>query len=113
MSYPVFHIIHIFSVLLLVGLTFGAFAAPDPDRRKKTLMFTGILSMVVLITGLGLMGILHVDKHGWIGIKILSWLVLSALAGLSFRFKDKIDLLQKVAIIVIAIAVIVVSTKPF
>jgi len=41
------HIFHISSVLLLIGATFYAFAAP-PETRKRVAIFSGIAALLVL-----------------------------------------------------------------
>ena len=53
--YSGFLIVHIVSLVLLAGVTFAALAAPQPDRRKFSLMWSGILGVVMLVTGFGLL----------------------------------------------------------
>lgn len=80
-----FYVIHVFSVICLLGTTCSVAAAPIPSRRKKSLMLSGIASLAVFITGFGLAGIL---KHGfpiWFIVKLLCWLTISGIVGMFFR----------------------------
>jgi len=107
MNIQIYQVMHVLSAILLTAVTFQAFAAPTPERRKRTLMFSGILSVLVLIGGFGLMaklGLKFGDNH-WLFVKITSWLVVSAMAGIAFRAPGKIRLLSLVTIIAVAAAV--------
>ncbi len=88
MSPTFYHIIHVFSLIVLTGGAFYAFAGP-PETRKKVMIFTGIASLLMLISGVGLMHKLGIAWVGWPLVKIVSWLGLSALAGIGYRKRDK------------------------
>lgn len=115
MSLQVYQLLHLISVMLLVGTTFAAFANPDPAHRKSTLMWSGILSFLVLLGGFGLKAKVGYDLGwpGWLIVKIVCWLVLSALAGIAFRKPANVGALRMIAILTIAGAVAMVYLRPF
>ncbi len=113
MSYSLFHIIHISFLFVLVGTLFAAFAAPQPENRKRCLMWSGISSLVVLVAGLGLMGIMKIGMPPWLWVKLVCWLLLSALAGIAFRKPEKVKQLLMCSLVLIVLAVFMVSVKPF
>ncbi|MEM8714068.1 MAG: hypothetical protein AAGG01_24250 [Planctomycetota bacterium] len=106
MSATTYHIIHVLSAFLLTALTFGAFAAPNPETRKRTLALTGILSLVMLVGGFGLLARLSYSAASpWVIVKIVCWLGLSALSGIAYRKPDKTGLLSLIATVLVATAV--------
>jgi hypothetical protein len=110
---PVFYsILHVFSVLMLTGLTFYAFAGA-PETRKRTLALSGIASLLALIAGFGLQAKLSVGFPGWLIVKLVCWLGLSALAGIGYRRRGAAGGLAAVAVILAFIAVVMVYLKPF
>ena len=113
MNYQVFHVLHLFSVFCLVGLTFQAVANPDPARRKKTLMWAGIASLGALLGGFGLLAFLAVGFPKWAIVKRLCWLLLSGIAGMVYRMREKANFFCWLATGLIATAVLMVSYKPF
>lgn len=108
-----YSILHVASAMLLVGVTFQAFAAPTPERRKMSLMFSGILSIIMLIGGFGLLAKLHLGFPVWIIIKLLCWLGLSAMAGIAFRRPGQVGNLSRISIGLIVIALLMVYLRPF
>lgn len=109
----ILHLLHVSAALVLMGYTFYAFAAP-PETKKKTLMWAGIASLVMLLTGLRMwQGLFHFAAYGWIFVKIVCWLGLSALAGIGYRRRDKAGLLAGLAILFVVIAVTMVYLQPF
>jgi hypothetical protein len=113
MNYQLFLFLHVTSVLLLSGVTFAAFAAPDPESRRTYLMRSGTLSLLVFLTGFGAMGMMGLGFPGWAVVKVVCWLVLSALTGMAFRMSGQIPMLATVAVVAIAVAVAMVTYKPF
>jgi hypothetical protein len=114
MSITFYHILHVLSVLVLTGFTFYAFAAPA-ETRKKVLIVTGIASLVIFITGFGLITKLLGAGSGmwplWAILKLVAWLGLSALAGLGYRRRAKVPVFMAVAVALIFLAVYSVYTK--
>ena len=49
MNIQLYQIAHIFAVVMLTAVVFGALAAPHPEHRKRAMMWSGILAL-----GLGL-----------------------------------------------------------
>ncbi len=108
-----FQILHVLGVLILFGSTFAAFANPLPVLKRKVLAVSGIASLVVLIAGFGLAGLLKYGFPGWIIIKIVCWLGLSAMAGIAYRQPKKIPLLAVLSLALVATAIVMVYLRPF
>ena len=113
MNYQLFQVLHLTSVLLLSGVTFAAFAAPHPDNRRTYLMMSGVLSLLVFLTGFGTMGMMELGMPGWAMVKVVCWLALSGLTGMAFRMTGQIRMLATVAVVAIVVAVAMVTYKPF
>jgi len=112
MSPTIYYILHVTAVLVLTGYTFYAFAAA-PETRKRVMMITGIASLLALVGGFGLQAKLGYGFHGWIIVKIVCWLGLSALAGLGYRRRGTAGALAAAALLFAFVAVVMVYTKPF
>lgn len=107
------HVIHVAAALVLVGYTFYAFAAP-PETRKRVLIWTGGASLAMLLTGVRMwQGIYAFAPAGWLIVKIVCWLGLSALAGIAYRRREQAGMLAWVAIVLAVIALVMVYAKPF
>ena len=109
MNNQLFLLLHVTSVILLSGVTFAAFAAPQSENRRPSLMMSGVLSLLVFLTGFGILG---GAPPGWAMVQVVCWLVLSGLTGMAFRRTGRIPALRIVAVVVIAIAVAMVTYKP-
>jgi hypothetical protein len=112
MSPTFYYILHVFSVLTLVGLTFYAFAGA-PETRKRTLALSGIAGLIALIAGFGLQAKLSVGFPGWLIVKLVCWLGLSALAGFGYRRRGAAGILAVLALLFALIALVMVYLKPF
>ena len=112
MSPTVYHILHVSSLFVLFGYTFYAFAAPA-ETRKRVLIITGIASLLVLIGGFGLISKLLVGFPGWIIVKIVCWLGLSALVGMAYKRRAQANILMLVTLALAITAVLMVYLKPF
>ena len=112
MSPTFYYIIHVFSVLALTGYTFYAFAAPA-ETRKRVMMFTGIASLLALAGGFGLQAKLGYGFPGWLIVKLVCWLGLSALAGFGYRRRGAAGTLAVAALAFALVALVMVYTKPF
>jgi len=112
MSPTIYQFLHVFSVLILAGGTFYAFAAPEASR-KRVLMITGIASLVALVAAFGLLSKLYNNTfHFWVIVKLVVWLGLSALSGLAFRRRDKAGFLMVLTAVLLAVSVAMVYFKP-
>lgn len=112
MSPTFYYILHVSSVLVLTAYTFYAFAAPL-ETRKRVMMITGIASLLALVGGFGLQAKLGYGFPGWLIVKLVCWLGLSALAGFGYRRRGAAGTLALVAIVLLIIAVVMVYLKPF
>jgi ABC-type Co2+ transport system permease subunit len=111
MSPTVYYILHVFSVLVLTGYTFYAFAAPA-EKRKQVMMITGIASLLALVGGFGLLTKLYNNQFSaWVIVKIVCWLGLSALAGIGFRKRAQAPVFMAVVLALAFAAIFAVYTK--
>ena len=113
MSPLTYYFIHILGVLVLTAFTFQAFAAPKPESRRTTMLVTGIASLVVLVAGFGLLAKLGSGFPGWVILKLIAWLGMSALAGFAYRKPGSCKGLTLIALVLLVIAVYAAYFKPF
>lgn len=113
MPYWFYQIAHLFSVILLAGVTFAALAAPRPENRRLALMGSGIAAAVALVSGFGMLGLGGFGFPGWVFVKIAAWIVLAALTGLAFRRPGQGQALATIAVLAVFLSVVVVVLKPF
>jgi len=112
MSPTVYPILHVSSLLVLFGYTFYAFAAPA-ESRKRVLMITGIASLIMLVSGFGLLSKLHLGFPGWVIVKLVCWLGLSAVGGMAFKRREQAGAIMTVVLALAITAVVMVYLKPF
>lgn len=112
MSPTFYHILHVSSLIVLLGYTFYAFAAPA-ETRKKVLMITGIMSLLMLVSGIGLLHKLQLGFPGWAIVKLVCWLGLSAVAGIAYKRRAQADTIMVGALVLAIVAVTMVYLKPF
>lgn len=109
-----YYILHVFSLLVLTAHTFMALANPEPANRKRTMMITGIASLLMLISGFGLLAKVHANQFsGWVIVKLVCWLGFSALAGMAYRKAHLRGVLSLVGLSVLLVALFMVYLKPF
>ena len=113
MSYQLYQIIHVFSVIMLTGLTFSSLAAPSQDNRRFFLMYSGIFAVLSLVSGFALLGIGSFGFPGWIIVKLACWLALASLGGLAYRRLEQRRALTIIAVLAVFISVSMVVLKPF
>ena len=113
MSTTFYSVMHVISLLLLSGFTFGAFAAPTPERRRNSAILTGVLSLLVLVGGFGLLAKTNTGWEVWVIVKLVCWLGISAMAGMVFRRPAKAPMLRALTILLFATAVTMVYVRPF
>jgi len=106
------HILHVLAVLVLVGTTFFACAAPA-ETRKRVLMWSGIASLGVLLTGFRLWQGLYGLAGVWAIVKLVCWLGISAFGGLAYRRREKTKLWLGLTLALAAFALVMVYVKPF
>jgi|GEM_PF-375517 len=106
------HIIHVLSVIVLTGAVFFACAAPL-ETRKRVLMWSGIASLVVLLSGWRLWQGLFGWAGLWPWVKTISWLGISAFSGIAYRRRDKAKLWIGLTLGLVVLALVMVYLKPF
>jgi hypothetical protein len=106
------HLLHVCSAIFLVGWTFYAFAGP-PESRRRVLAYSGIASLLVLLTGLRLWQGMYGFHGGWVVVKLVCWLGLSAIAGMAYRRRSRVQLFLWITVILVTTAVEMVYFKPF
>ena len=112
MSLTAYYILHLTGLIALLGYTFYAFAAPA-ETRKGVLRLTGIASLVMLVSGIGMLHKLNYGFPGWAIVKLVCWLGLSALSGIAYRRREKAGLFIFLALAFAITAVVMVYAKPF
>jgi hypothetical protein len=107
------HVVHVASVVVLIAYTFFAFAGA-PETRKRVLAITGVASLLVLLTGIRMwQGAFHFSMAGWVIVKPVCWLGLSALTGVAYKRRNAANTLMVVALLLAVVALIMVYYKPF
>ena len=107
------HLIHVASVLVLIAFTFFAFAGPV-ETKKRVMMITGIATLLVVLTGIRMwQGVYGFHPLGWIIVKLVCWLGLSALTGFAYRKRAQANTLMIVALGLAITALAMVYVKPF
>jgi hypothetical protein len=112
MSITTYHVLHLASIFVLLGYTFYAFAAPA-ETRKRVLMVSGIAAVLVAVTGFGMLQKMHLGFPGWIIVKAVCWLGLSAIAGIAYRKRAMADFFMVLAFVLAITAVAMVYVRPF
>lgn len=113
MSPVIYYVLHVGAAFVLFGVTFRAFARPEPETRRGVMISSGVASLVMFVAGFGLLAKLGYGFPGWVVLKLVCWLALSALAGIAYRQPQKAGALGFVAAIVMLVAVVAVYAKPF
>ena len=111
---PFYQLLHIFSLLVLTAHTFMAFGNPDPANRKRTMMITGIASLLMLISGFAMLSLNKIPfVTGWVIVKFFCWLGLTALAGMAYRRAHLRGALSLITLALMLTAVFMVYFRPF
>lgn len=113
MQIEIFHILHVSCAVMLVAINFWAFASPKPEQKRQLMKWSGIASLGAVVGGFGLQGMLHVGFPGWLVIKIICWLGLSAIAGFAYRHPERVGTYVKLTIALAVLAVSAVYLRPF
>jgi hypothetical protein len=106
------HILHVFSAIGLVASVFYA-AAAAPETKKALMRWSGIVSLIVLFTGIRMWQGLY-QFHGiWPVVKIVCWLAVSAFAGVAYKRRENAGRWIMLALLFSAIALVMVYIRPF
>ncbi|HEX7632622.1 MAG TPA: SirB2 family protein [Lacunisphaera sp.] len=109
-----YYILHVFALIVLTAHTFMALANPAPENRKRTMMITGVASLLMLISGFGLLAKVYPHQFpGWVAVKLVCWLAYSALAGLAYRKAHLRGVLSFIGLSLVLVALVMVYLKPF
>jgi uncharacterized membrane protein len=111
-EYNALRILHVLAVITLVGTVFYA-CAGAPETRKKALMWSGVASLLALLTGFRMWQGVYGLAGGWAVVKLVCWLGLSAFAGLAYRRRAQAGLWLKLTVVLTAAALAMVYVKPF
>jgi hypothetical protein len=107
------HVVHVAAVVILIAYTFFGFAGA-PETRKRVLAITGVASLLALLTGIRMwQGLYSFGALGWVIVKLVCWLGLSALTGMAYRKRDKVNALMIVALVLTLAALVMVYIRPF
>lgn len=109
-----YKLLHVFALIVQTAHIFMAFANPDPVNRKRTVIITGIASVLMLISGFGMLTIQKIPfSSGWVIVKLVCWLGLGSLAGVVYRKAQLRDLLSFISFSLILVALYMVYFRPF
>lgn len=108
-----FSVLHVFSLFVLAAHTFMAFANPLPENRRRTMMITGIASLLALVSAGALMARSYSWGAPWVIVKLVCWLLLSGLAGMAYRRPENRGMLAVVAFALIVTALLMVYVVRF
>src|SRR5258708_772784 len=106
------HILHVLSVLGLTGATFYAFAGA-PESRKRVLMWSGIASLLVLLTGVRLWQAVYHFLCAWAVVTIVCWLGLIRHRCNAHSRRGARGLLVLIPLVLLATALAMVYVRPF
>jgi hypothetical protein len=112
MDLSTYHVLHLSSIFVLLAYTAYAFAAP-PETRKRVLMITGIAALAVAVTGFGMLHVLGLGFPGWVIVKLVCWLGISAMAGFAYRKREKAGVLMILTLVLAITAAAMAYIKPF
>ena len=91
MIIQIFKMFHLFGVILLL-LSLGAnfaIAINGGDKhyrwRKIFSAFHGIALLILIVTGLHLLGTLHKDFPAWIWVKLIAWVFFGGVVAVAFK----------------------------
>ena len=113
MSIQLYQVAHIFAVVMLTAVVFGALAAPHPEHRRRAMMWSGILALVALVSGFGLLAKGGFGFQGWVIVKVACWLGLAVFPSLAFRRPGQARALRLLTLTAVFLAVAMVVMKPF
>ncbi len=108
MSPLVYYILHVASLLALTAGVFYGFAGA-PGTRKTVMIVTGIASILMLVSGFGLLAKIHANQFStWVIVKLVVWLALSALAGIGYRKRDQAGLFMGIVGLLLFVGLLMV-----
>jgi uncharacterized membrane protein len=114
MNMIIYHVLHVSSIIVLVGYTFYAFAAPA-ETRKRVVMITGVAALLTLISGFAMLALTipPLGFPGWVAVKLVCWLGLSVMVSFAYRRRAQADAFMLIALVLAITAVAMVFVRPF
>jgi hypothetical protein len=112
MTIHTYLVLHLSSVIVLLGYTFYAFAAPQ-ETRRRVLMITGIAALLVVVSGFTMLHKLELGFPRWAMVKLVCWLGLGSMAAVAYRKRASADLYMIIAFVLAITAVAMVYVRPF
>ena len=106
------HILHVGSIVVLLAYTFYGFAAGF-ETKKSVMMITGIATLLALLTGIRMWQGMYSWHGGWVIVKLVCWLALSALAGIGYKKREQKGLFMTILLAIAVVALVMVYVKPF
>ncbi|HEX6589193.1 MAG TPA: hypothetical protein VF039_09230 [Longimicrobiales bacterium] len=124
-SYGVYRLVHFLGIFLLLTALGGAamramasagVASTEADRkplRRLVAATHGIAMLLILVGGFGMLARLDVGFPGWIVGKLLVWMALGAMLGLTVRLAGRARALWFAIPVLAFVAAWLAYTKPF
>ena len=112
MNLATYHVLHLSSIIVLLGYTFYAFAAPA-ETRKRVVMITGVAALLTAISGFAMLGKLHLGFPGWIAVKVVCLIGLACMVSFAYRRRAQADAFMLVTLVLAITAVAMVFVRPF
>lgn len=111
-NYEIYKIIHLYSlVILFVGIALQTFTT-TPKKSYK--IWTGVASLLIFISGMGLLariGVKHAEPWAnWIRVKLAVWMILTIVTPIIFkRFSSYAKIWWIVSLVLLLVAMIAVQ----
>lgn len=117
MKILVYQILHVSSIVFLIGTVFAIFAGAPESKRKLLSMLVGVLSVLALVGGFGLASAVHGMPNPatwpmWMWGKVVCWLGIAAIGGMAFKRRDKPVAFVGLVVVLVLVALILVYTRP-
>jgi len=112
MAYSLSHILHLFFLMLFVGVVIATLLDDNPLNRKRNLKYSGIAGLLVFLSGFALAGFLKIGFPHWLIVKIICWFVLAAIPALVYRRTQSRPITWALTLVVLFTAITMASVKP-
>ena len=124
-SYGVYRLVHFLGIFLLLtalggaamrGMLSGGAPSSEGDRkplRRLVAATHGIAMLLILVGGFGMLARLDVGFPGWVVGKIVVWMALGAMLGLTARLAGRARMLWFEIPVLAFVAAWIAYTKPF
>lgn len=115
-SYSFYKLVHLFSVIFFLALI--SLQISIPEKNKKLSIYSGILSLFVLVGGMGLLARLGISHGGgwplWASLKLFIWLLIAVTFPIFIKRMPKYKVYLWYPLIILALVAIYLAVyKPF